>query len=430
METVNLNAIVLLALLISSFGISAIAKRWIGGKIGVLSGVEFVVIGILLGESFGLAAITAEITEPFIPLISLVIGLFGFLFGLEVINVKVKTEVGQLGIYFHFLIFFVATFCLFPVLVSLLPYLPGGNEVLRTFGLRKIFDPFHFFGGKDTHIWMAATLGVMMMTSSYEFVDRSTRSSRVSGTLRSILLRVTASGETLAIFLFGSIFAGAQVFSGNNVMGWTVTEWTVAVIGLGCFCGMLFFLFIGKDESPVKTYLATIGVVTLVSGMASSVGISPLFLNFVCGATLAIASPSAEKIASTLSEIRAPLSIMVLFFAGVSLSSVTISAVTIAIVYILARLAWLSVLTPFFSRVMVERRHAPKMRRVFYLQDVLIVIIPLDLAIRNIGFSQEILFCSLLSYLFFSLLGNNALPKFLDDSIEFYKETGKEGINT
>ena len=417
METVNFNAIILLVLLIGSFGVSAITKKYFG-KIGLISGFEFVIIGILLGDQFGIGFLSEAKMQPFIPLLSLLIGLFGFLYGLEVIRIKVKTETGQAGVYFHVLILALALAFFYPFVINFGPAVDGKdlNLFIGT-GLESFFAD-----SNDTHLWKAASLAAMAIIASFEFVTRTLAQVRPPKLLGSILVRIVSSGETLAIFFFGAMFASAQALTLSSIRGWTISEWIFALIGLGIFCGLLFFLFIGKDDSPVKTYLATIGVVTLVSGMSLAMGVSPLFLNFICGMTLALASPSAEKIASSLNAFRGALAIMILFFAGVYLSRVTEFAILLAFIYITARLILLSTLAPVFSKFMFQKKFAPKTSRVFYYQDVLIVILPLDLVIRNVSFAQDILLCALVAYLVFAFIGNSSLPDFIEDSREYYAE--------
>lgn len=424
METVNFNAIILLILLICSFGVSALTKKYFG-KIGLLSGFEFVVIGILLGDQFGIGFLSQVKMQPFIPLLSLLIGLFGFLYGLEVIRIKVKSESGQAGVYFHIVLLLIAITFFYPFVIQAISNLEGND--LNLFSNTKIAS--FFDSGKDTHLWKAASLAAMTIIASFEFVTRTLSQTRPPRLLASILTRIVASGETLAVFFFGAVFASAQALQLSSIRGWTISEWIIALIGIGVFCGLLFFLFLGKDDSPVKTYLATIGVVTLVSGMASAMGVSPLFLNFICGMTLALASPSAEKIASSLNAFRGAMAIMILFFAGVYLSEVSEFAIFLSFIYIALRLIALSLLTPFFNRFLFEKRFAPKSKRIFYYQDVLIVILPLDLVIRNISFAQDILLCALVAYLVFAYVGHNSLSDFIEDSREYYAEKKTNAVS-
>jgi len=81
-------------------------------------------------------------------------------------------------------------------------------------------------------------------------------------------------------------------------------------------CGLLFTLFIGRENDPSRVFLASIGAVTFAAGLGASLGIAPLFITLVAGMTVAATSPHAEALGEQLERLRHPLFVMVLLLCG------------------------------------------------------------------------------------------------------------------
>lgn len=415
--TLNVTTLTLLALLVSSFAISSLLqKRWLG--LSPLAGAEFIFIGFILGSPLALGILDEPRLQAFSPMISLIIGLFGFFYGLEIAQVKFKEETSVLGLSQFCLILVAVGALVFYGTVFFMPELADTSRLIVGKEKFVLWGKRYEFHGSDTHLWLALTLGSLASVSSVAGVEAMLARWKGRGPFSSSLSRFTAPGEVLGILVFGAAWAAARSVESSQTLGWTVTEWTVAVIALGVFCGLLFWLFIGKDQEPTKIYLATIGVVTLASGVATSVGVSPLFLNFVCGAALALTSPHSDKIAEVLGNLKGPLSMMVLFFAGAKLTPLSGHEWWIPLLF----LAWRYGAVAFFAKIccrsLADNRYLPGPGRAFYLQDILIVVIALDLSTRPSQIGPIVLVSALSAYVFFGIVGPFQFKRLLQDTGE------------
>jgi hypothetical protein len=416
-EQLSVNTISLLALLISSFAISAIVEKKFRRR-AILAGVEFIFFGALLGDNLGLGLVGTETLSAFAPLVSLIIGLFGFLFGLELAKVNPKNEVSLSGMALAALTLGLTALLAFYVSILVFPDLASSKSLLVGREKLVILGTKYTFLATEVHLWIGLTLGAMASVTSADAISGVLSRLNSRGPLTSILPRLAAPGQVFGIFVFGAAFAAAKAIESSSTLGWTVTEWTVGVIGMGAFCGILFWLFIGREETPVKVYLATIGVVTLVSGVAIVVGISPLFLNFVCGAVLTMTSPHSAQIASILKDLKGPLTVMLLFFAGTFFAPVGGTAWVLPAFFILLRIALLLVLPRLTVRHISEKSYAPGFGRAFLFQDVLIVVLSMDLVIRSHEIAQIVLTTAISAFIVFGSLGSFFLKRFLNDACE------------
>lgn len=419
MNAINFNIIALATLLVSSFAISAILKRNLA-TFAYVTGIEFLATGILLAETYGVGLMDKATLDTFTPVISLVVGLFGFLIGLEVKAVSLNDKAAATGFSISFWLALLSAAVMFVLAVVLLPGLELASSVLLSpIGTGFISSSF-FLSISDNHLWLALTCGAMAIVSSYITTKTTISVTGSQGPLSAMLPRLAAPGEILGIIIFGSTIAAARAIESSATLGWTITEWTVAAIAMGVFSGLLFWLFVGEKTSAVKTYLATIGVVALVTGFATTVGISPLFLNFICGATMALTAPAAtDAMSASLGQLRGPLSIMAIFFAGSLLGAVQPEYIIIAVCFIAVRWVFLSgIASLLFDRLGLER-HVSNPARSLYYQDMVVVVIGLDLALRKMAISQAALYICTISYIFYRIWGHRQLRRFLQDAGEF-----------
>ncbi len=417
MEKINGTTVTLLALLISSFVISNFLQKKLG-KTSIWAGIVFLIIGAFVSPTMGVGLLDAEQFSAFTPLISLLIGLFGFLFGLEITHFKLKDDVSLSGIYFHGSLFLASSVLFFYTCILMFPGLSSLNGIVIGREKINIFGHALKFTGFDIHLWLALTLASMTSISSVSSIKSALIKNESSGPISSIMPNLTAPGELLSIIIFGTIFAAARAVGSASTLGWTITEWTVMVTGIGVFLGLLFWLFVGRDYSQINTYLATIAVVTLASGIAVAVGVSPLFLNFICGATLALTSKQAEKISTILNSLRGPLTVLILFFAGASLKPFNLAELALPIVYIGIRIFGLITLPKFTLRSLPATLFVPRSGRIFLFQDILIVVMGMDLIIRGHQISQLILITGIVAFVVFEIIGNIYFRKFLLDISE------------
>ncbi len=88
--------------------------------------------------------------------------------------------------------------------------------------------------------------------------------------------------------------------------------------GVGVGLGVLFFLFLGREQDPDRLLLALMGIILFSSGAAYYLNLSPLFVNMVLGVMLANTSRHAGKLREVMDSIRRPITVVILVLAGAS----------------------------------------------------------------------------------------------------------------
>jgi Kef-type K+ transport system membrane component KefB len=122
--------------------------------------------------------------------------------------------------------------------------------------------------------------------------------------------------QIVAVVVLGLVLATARATDAASRFSMSVTEWGLAATAGGVVCGLLFGLFIGRESDASKIFLATIGLVTFASGLASALGISSLFVNLVAGLTVSLISPHAPRLQQELDRLQHVLFVLLMIFAG------------------------------------------------------------------------------------------------------------------
>lgn len=421
------TTVALIILLVFSFLINYLLKK-VTVKGTLLGGIEFTIIGVILGSNTGIGVITDQMLNAMNPLIYLLLGLTGFFFGLSTNNLRLKDEITHASIWTSLAVFASVGIFVFYVGVVIFPddlskyHLIVGHEEFHVFG-----QYFNFTATED-HLWLAIVLAAAATITSSEVVKLSTKKLNANGPVSNALRKLAPPSEILGILIFGLSLAAARAIESSAQLGMTVTEWTIAVVGLGCLCGFLFSLFIGKDEDDLRVYLATVGIVTFASGIGSALGVSSLFVNFICGVVLAWTSPFAGRMYDILKRLRNPLSVMLLLFAGIAwVPPLTPQLWAFPIAYILVRILSVTLWSRLITNMsMTEKLGAPRIGQGLIVQDALIVAIGLDFCIRYKDYSPIVMTTIIVSFAFNELVSGRMLKNLLSDSCEISSVNEKQ----
>jgi hypothetical protein len=155
-----------------------------------------------------------------------------------------------------------------------------------------------------------------------------------------------AAGQVAAVLAFGVAMAGSRASVSAEALGMTVTEWSVLTIAAGAASGVLFTVFIGRDDDSMRLLVATVGAMTFSAGIGTALGVSPLFVNLIAGALVGLTSPYAERLDGALVALRFPTRVLVLLLAGAYWVPVSGWAWALPIAYALLRAASLRVAAP------------------------------------------------------------------------------------
>jgi len=312
-----LAALVLASLALAGSRRVLFARRVpLGARLIFLTGTEFLVVGMLLGERF-IGLIDSEALAGLSPFAAVGLGWLGLLFGLQFDYRALKTLPGS---YFSASIFqslftLFAVFALFFVLLG------------------------HHVGRFDSHVFLAAAaLGagasctgqpaLAMIQRNFQFQDRRILS----------LLRYIASLDPLpAVLLFG---IASCVLGGAGEMAIPLGGAGRLVFGIGIAAligWMLVSLGWGRTSQP-ELLLAVLGTCAICGGVAMQLRISVLFLSVICGVIVANSSRIRFRMTEYLAGGEKFIYILLLILAGASLNVTSAWAVLLGLVFFGSRL--------------------------------------------------------------------------------------------
>ncbi len=259
------------------------------------SGVEYIVLGFLAGPQIT-GIMTAEVVRQLNPIMSLAIGAIGVLYGLHLRGWNLTGIEGE---------FYRIT--LVEVLTT--TTLVGGSAFLA----------FRYLLGL-TGDWMTIMSAVLVLASTAavsapSIVENLVRRYASKGRVSDLLEFVTGFNQILGIVLFGLVFCVLRVGQTRGI-DVTRTEWAVINIALGIFLGILFYLFLGREQSEQKLTLALMGIVIFSSGTAYYLNVSPLFVSLILGMVLGLTSSIKKQLLEILHSLEGPLYVVILIFAG------------------------------------------------------------------------------------------------------------------
>ncbi len=288
------TTIILVIIIVFSFVASRLLKRYVPAYFA-FSGAEYLALGIVLGPLVT-SFVQKETLQHLEPVISLLLGLVGFTLGLRLReHVSEVKSLGPRVIASAIAIAVPAVGC--AAFLTLAPVEPLAREQV---------------------LILSGTVGVMACVSSSTRIEAVARLLSASGWVTRNLLAFSIVSDTIAVFCFGIIASVLRSRAVGGVLGgFDPLTWLGASAGVGVICGLLFIAFIGRVRSTPHVFLATLGCVIFASGVATALGLSPLFINLIVGATLALLSKHAEILRGVVQRLDHPTLILLLIFAGI-----------------------------------------------------------------------------------------------------------------
>lgn len=96
----------------------------------------------------------------------------------------------------------------------------------------------------------------------------------------------------------------------------TPTEWIVIALGVGVVGGWLFHLFLGDERSLDRLFIAMAGAVVLTTGAANYIGMSALLPCVLLGVILVNTTRQRDVVGTLLNKVDRPLYFVMLICAG------------------------------------------------------------------------------------------------------------------
>ena len=311
------NVLLLTALVVAAYVVSHSVVERLRTRFLISAGVEYILVGLMLGPAMPWTPLLSEQTlESISPIITLAIGWIGLLYGMRA-NVRETLEHLD-G----------------PVPLALnewfttLLVVAGGAWLLD-----RTLLPIATAQGPGFLPWMLAASAAVGSGTTIHVVQKAYGA---EGRLTKLLVRASRLGELFAILAFGGLVC-AYHDPVEGLPGWNYANWLVLSLGLGLGLGVMFRLFIGGEHNADKQFMALLGIVVFASGAAYYMELSPLLVNLVLGLVLGGLADNDEEIMAVLERYHRPMVIMLLVFAGALLRWPGWSGLLLAVAFVLLR---------------------------------------------------------------------------------------------
>ncbi len=294
---------------------------WFQRRLLVVTGLEYVLLGVLLGPSAVEQVHVFKDLTGLAPIIAFAAGWVGLLYGME-LDVRGLATSGDRSLRLA-----VVESALTGGIVAL------ASQALLTSGL---------FGlpalPSNVAIISASVLGCTAAAGSSSAVDLiRSRYPSLESDLLPLLRRTARLEDLLAIIVFGLIFCVFHQGSTRTAAPPAISDWVLLTTGLGLALGFLFTTFLGDDTSENSRFLALVGIIVFASGAAFFLNLSALLVNLLLGAVI-VNTRHGEAVFHTLGGTQRPVRLVLLVFAGALWVPVEpLPAVLLAVAYAVAR---------------------------------------------------------------------------------------------
>ena len=271
-----------------------VAFDWIARRFLVVSGAEYLVLGLLLGPQVS-GVLDAETLASFSPFTTLALGWIGAIVGTQFYLpelVRIKGIVYRLA-FVEAVITLVFVAALMTVAIAWLFGMSYVESAIPGIALGAIAA-------------VAAPTGIQVI---------ATRMGRRTPIVHQLEV-TTALDAVVAISVLGVLMCVSHPGPSEAVRALTTTEWVVVSAGIGVVGGILFHLFLGGERNIDRLFISLIGAIILSSGAASYLELSPILPAMIVGAILVNTSGNREEIERTLLSAERPFYFVLLIFAG------------------------------------------------------------------------------------------------------------------
>lgn len=308
-------ALSLILIVAAAYLAAHVLFEWLARRYRIVSGAEYVVLGILLGPQVS-GFMSADVVASFAPIMTLALGWTG----------------AALGMNFYL-----------PRLIKV----PGTTytiailEAVFTFTFVSVVMLVAFSWAFDLEY-----VRVILPALSLGAIATATSSSAVTFTARETSHPVAEQLETtalidgaFAILLFGVLLCVVHIDVPVGDRMITPTEWVAITLGIGVIGGSLFHLFLGPERNPDRLFIAMAGAIILASGAASYLRLSPLLPAMIIGAILVNTSSTRKELQRLMRTVEKPLYFVLLLLAGAAWRPSRFDWMLPVILYVFVRLA-------------------------------------------------------------------------------------------
>ncbi len=312
------SALILIVVVVGGYLAAHVASDWLGRRFLVVSGAEYLLLGILLGPQVS-GVIGADVFGGFAPFLTLALGWVGVVVGAQFSLpelVRIPAPLFRIAFFEAALTLAAVSAAMLGVFTALLGTLP------------------------EEAIFPAVALGAVATASAPTGIGLVARRLGWRGPVVRQLQLATAIDALVAIVAFSLLLTlGHGPPASSAVRPPTATEWAVISVAIGCVGGALFHLFLGNERKVDRLFIGLAGATILASGAAAYLRLSPLLPTMLIGAILANTSGNREEIRRALGAVERPLYFVLLIFAGAAWVPSTRAWVVPVLVFVAVRSA-------------------------------------------------------------------------------------------
>jgi Kef-type K+ transport system membrane component KefB len=384
--------------------------EWLARRFRIVSGAEYLVLGILLGP-YVTGFMGTDVVRSFAPFMTLALGWTGAAVGMQLHLPKLiqtrsivyRTALLEASIAFIAVTgVMVAAFSWAFSLTYSQVILPA--VTLGAIAVASASSALPLFGESDTHPLVEQLETTALIDSVFAIV--------VFG----LLLCMVHVEVPLQNRLVQCLDLRPDLLS--NCAALTDTEWAAIAIAIGVVGGTLFHLFIGEERNPDRLFIALAGAIILASGATAYLRLSPLFSGLIIGAILVNTSVNREEIVTQMASIEKPLYFVLLIFAGASWQPSHQAWVLPVVLFVFMRIA--AKLGAARLAVRIERRMdtlGKNWGRVLFTQGTLALAIALNYSINDTQIVPNVVFtAAVLSVMVNDLFAARIITALLDDT--------------
>ena len=288
------TSLLLVVLVAVAYGATKIAFQWLGRHLLIVSGAEYLLLGLFLGPEVS-GILERETLAAFIPFMMLSLGWMGTMLGMRL---YLPAMVRLRGVFYRVA---VAQSLITLALVT------GGSVVIFQwlFGL----DPMRGLAP-------ALVLGAVATGSASDAVELIVRKlGRQNLVVRQVEVAVGLDA-VIAIVTLGLVLCLNHVAAPELRRSPTAVEWAVITAAIGVIGGTLFHLFLGEERDADRLFISLAGAIVLMTGAAAYLQLSPLLSGLFLGSILANTSRNRAEIQQVLARVERPLYFVLLLCGG------------------------------------------------------------------------------------------------------------------
>ena len=310
-------ALLLVLLVVVAYLAAHVAFDWLARRFLIVSGVEYLVLGILLGPQVS-SVLSADMLESFAPITTLALGWIGAIVGMQFyLQDLVRIKAKQYRIAFF--------------------------ESLTTLGVVMGLEMLALSWLFGIPYWQSAVpafaLGAIATTSAPAGIEVVARRLSRRGPIVRQLEITTAVDALVAVVSLGVLMCIHDPTGQTAGRPLTATEWVAVTLAIGVIGGALFHLFLGEERHIDRIFISLAGAIILTSGAASYLGVSPLLPAMIVGMMLVNTSATRAEIQRTLLAAERPFYFVLLIVAGASWQPGLVSSFIPVALFLIARAA-------------------------------------------------------------------------------------------